>query len=234
MKNRNWFWGIFFLLAAVYIIGMQFGSFAQIGVLSIVASIFLIAIIVQSLVRLNFFGIFVPLALLYLIFRQPLGLVELSGWLLVLSAVFASIGFGLIFHRSPNRTCHSRHDSKHYNATIENIDDNNPFTKVSFGEASKYLHADSLKSGQFILSFGSMQLFFDQATLSPDGAELFLDCSFGSMELYIPKHWKVTDNLNRNLGGVEFDARSIEPGENAPRLTLNGSVRLGNVEIHYI
>ena len=37
MKNRNWFWGFFFLLSAVFVIASQIGSFGQIGFISILA-----------------------------------------------------------------------------------------------------------------------------------------------------------------------------------------------------
>jgi hypothetical protein len=55
MKNKNWFWGILFLLAAVFVIASQFNFFMEIGVLSIIAAVLLAAILVDSLIRLHFF-----------------------------------------------------------------------------------------------------------------------------------------------------------------------------------
>jgi predicted membrane protein len=245
MKNRNWFWAIFFLLSAVFVIASQTGSFGEIGMLSILATVMLVALTIHSAVNRNFFGVFVPLAFLYMIYRQPLNFVQISVWLLLLAAVLASIGFSIIFPvRPPNFVDHSHRNqfvpdgscgnSKYYSKSTENMDDNNPYAKVSFGSSSKYLHADCLKSGRFFVSFGELEVFFDQAQLSPDGAELFLDCSFGSIKLYVPKQWRVIDWVRVSLGSVENDMRLACPDENAPELVLKGNVQLASVEIHYI
>lgn len=235
MKSRNWFWGIFFLLAAIFVIAIQIGSFGQIGFFSIAATILLAAFFIHSIIYRNFFGIFVPLALLYMIYQQPLKLIAITPWLLLLSAVLASIGFSCIFHSNPKRKrCYSQNCVEHFNQTAENIDDNNPYAKVSFGESSEYLHADNLQSGQFYSSFGSLEVFFDQAQLSHDGAEIFVDCSFGEMKLFIPRHWQVLNKVRASLGSVKNDVRMATPEEDAPKLTLTGNVQFGNVEIHYI
>lgn len=235
MKSRNWFWGLFFLLAAVFVIASQIGSFGQIGILSILATVLIAAIIIHSALERNFFGVFMPFAFLYLIYRQPLHLVEINLWLLLLSALLASIGFSFLFRSHPHHPWACSHDGgDQFVPTSESIDDNNPYAKVSFGASSKYLHGDCLKSGQFASSFGSLDVFFDQAQLSPDGAEIFLDASFGTIKLYIPKHWKVIDSVRASLGAVENDARLNQPSENAPRLILTGNVQFGSIEIHYI
>lgn len=234
MKNRNWFWGFFFLLAAVFVIASQTGSFGQIGLLSILATVLLVALAIHSTIQRNFFGLFAPVALLYWIYQQPLGLLVISPWLLLLAAVLASIGFSCIFHPHPNFSHYSHGGMESFNETVENVDDNNPYSKVTFGASSKYLHSDCLKSGQFFVSFGALEIFFDQAQLSPEGAEMFLDCKFGAIKLYVPKHWRVRDNLHASLGGVDNDLRMAQPTEDAPQLTLSGDVQFGAVEIHYI
>ena len=118
--------------------------------------------------------------------------------------------------------------------TVESIDDNNPVVNVHFGSSSKYLHADSLMGGQFTVSFGALEVYFDQVTLCPEGAEIYVDCSLGSLALFIPKTWRVVDNLHTSLGAVENDIRIADLGENAPKLTISGNVHLGNIDIRYI
>lgn len=234
MKNRNWFWGIFFLLSAVFVIASQVGFFVQIGFVSILATVLLAAMLISSALHRNYFGFFISLAFLYVIYRQPLHLAEISLWLLLLAAVFASMGLSFLFHRRPKDYMNWHHGSDSMKPTMENIDDNNPYAKVHFGSSSKYLHGECLKSGQFDVSFGALELFFDQAQLSPDGAQVYLDCSFGAIQLYVPRSWKVIDKLNTSLGGVDNDIRLAHPDENAPQLTLTGNVQFGGIEIHYI
>lgn len=234
MKNRNWFWGIIFLLCAVVVIASQTGAFAGIGIISIVAGVLILALVVQSLVQLNFFGVFLPLAVAYIVFKAPLGLPEISIPIIILASVFASIGFSILFRSHPKQKYDWHQGREHFAQTTETMDDNNPYAKVNFGSSSKYLHSDSLKGGQFSASFGELEVFFDKAQLSPDGAEIFLDCSFGSIKLYIPKQWQVLDNLSVNLGEVTNKVRTAQPDENSPKLTLTGNVQFGGIEIEYI
>ena len=243
MKNRNWFWGIFFMLSGVFIIAGQIGSFGKIGIMSLLATVFLAAIAIHSIIKLNYFGIFVPLAFLYMIYSgplsEPLRLPVISPWVLILTAILVSVGFSLIFPSHHKKVWHGHHGAmhhgiKHQSQNVENIDDNNPFAKVSLSSSSKYLHSDCLKSGHFICSMGELQLYFDQVQLSPEGAEIYLDCSLGSIKLYIPKLWNVEYKIHVTAGDVDKGRDFSNTSEDAPKLTLTGQVRLGNVEIQYI
>ena len=232
-KVNNWFWGVFFVLAAVFVVASQIVNFTQIGFWSILATVLLAAVFIQSLIHLNYFGVFVSLALAYMLYQNPLELYPISPWLLLLAAVLLSIGFHTIFHRHPKKSiCGSRDFDR--NRTIEDIDDNNPYVKVSFGSSSKYLHGDSLRTGQFYCNFGALEVYFDQVTLSPEGAELFLDCHCGAITLFVPRTWRVVDKLNSSLGSVKDEQRRAAPAEGAPVLTLTGSVSLGALEIQYV
>ncbi|MFA6309336.1 MAG: hypothetical protein WC677_06310 [Clostridia bacterium] len=235
MKSKNWFWGLFFVITAAFIVAGQVVSFGEIGVFHILATAVLAALMIMSLFKLNYFGIFVPAALLYILFWKPLGLVFIAPWILILSGVLASIGFSVLFHKHSKKQCHKWSNGKeNFNATSESIDDNNPHAKINFGSSIKYIHADNLQKGEFSVSFGSLEVFFDQAKLSPEGAEIFLECSFGSIKLFVPKNWKVVSKLHTNLGGVENDIRLSKPDENSPQLTISGNVQLGGIEITYI
>lgn len=234
MRNKNWFWGFFFLLSAVFVIAGEIGSFGDIGIMSLLATVFLLALVIKGLFSLSFFEIFVPLAFLYMIYWKPLELTYISPWLLVLSAVMISIGFSLLFGRPSKKVAVSHEETKHCSPVIENIDNNNPYTKVTFSSSSIYLHSECLQGGQFISSFGALEVYFDQAQLSLDGAKIFLDCNLSSIKLYIPRHWHVVDNIHSTLGDVNNDNRHAKPSENAPQLTLVGKVFMGSIEIHYI
>ena len=241
MKNRNWFWGFFFLLIAVFIIGTQIDAFGEIGTMTILATAILAALVIHSIFRRNFFGVFIPFAFLYMIYWEPLNLVEISAWKLFLAAVLVSIGFSILFGSRSSRVTfvhnvekNYKHGHKSYDHTSENIDDNNPYVKVNFGASSKYLHADCLRGGQFIASFGALELYFDQVQLSPEGAEINIDCSFGAIEIYVPRHWKVQEKIRTTLGGVEHNAHGASPAADAPCLTIKGNVSFGGVEIRYI
>jgi len=234
MKNKNWFWGTFFILLAVSIIAIQTGDFGQIGVLSLIIGVFLSVIIIYNLVKLNFFGVFFPMAFLYMIFWKPLGLTHINYWLVILSSVLISIGFSFIFGRGHHKDSFHHKYKTGEEFKSESIDDNNPDVSVRFGSAGKYLHADNMQSGKFKVSFGELELFFDQVQLKPEGTEIFVDCSFGSLILNIPRQWRVKENIHVTLGEVKKGTRPINPAEDSPKLTISGTLQVGSIEIRYI
>ena len=64
MKFKNWFWGLFFIVAACLVIVNQLGYLTGFNIFTLIASIFLIAIIIQSATHLNFAGILFPFAMI--------------------------------------------------------------------------------------------------------------------------------------------------------------------------
>ena len=134
----------------------------------------------------------------------------------------------------------SNEKNRDYNETtdktkIEEGDDaNNPYISVSFGYASRYLHSESLESAELNCSFGGMEVYFDNVTLSPNGAEVHINCSFGSVEVYVPSHWRVIDDLNSSLANAEVSRKLRSNDADAPTIRVTGSVSLGNVEVKRI
>jgi hypothetical protein len=239
MKFRfsNFLWGVFLLLAAAFVLTKNFVGFADIGVGSIVIAILALAFIVQCLTRLHIAPIVIPLAVLYFIFREPLGLPVIQTWKLIAAAALAFIGLNFLIPQG-RRSCSRCNDSggsknQQRNIPVEGNNDNNPYINVNFSAVSRSLTADSLETVRLSCNFGSMEIFFNQAELSPNGANAFINCSFGDIQLFIPRHWQVIDKMSCTLAGVDIKSFAA-PAENAPRLTLNGSVSFGGVEVKYI
>jgi hypothetical protein len=242
MKYRfsNFIWGSLLLLAAVLVVVSQFDGFRNIGTGSIIIAVAALAFLVQCIVNLHFTPLPIPLAALYVIFQAPLGLPYIKIWPLIAASVLAAVGLSVLF---PRRHWHNhsrkyrRHNQEgnHPRTRVEDGgNDNNPSVSVSFGGITRHLCADSLETARLNCHFGALEIFFDQAELSPNGAEAILNCNFGSISLYVPKHWQIIDRLNCSLGGVDIDKRFSAPEENAPQLTLSGSVSLGGIEVRFI
>ncbi|MFB0920612.1 MAG: hypothetical protein QMB62_06980 [Oscillospiraceae bacterium] len=238
MKHRNWFWGIFFLAAGFFIVANQLGGFVELGFWSIAATVLLAATLIGSLVNLNFFGTLVSAALLYAIYQAPLGWPSVSVWLLLLTAVLISIGLSMIFHNRRHYHCYSRRNCGDNFGTRgpsdEFIDGDSVSISESFNEVSKYLHAECLRQANISCSFGKLNVFFDNVKLSPNGAEVYVDVSFGKIELYIPKEWRVIDQVHTSAGAVSNNPRVGTAYPDAPVLTVKGRVSFGNLEFRYV
>ncbi|PWM44208.1 MAG: hypothetical protein DBX47_05995 [Clostridiales bacterium] len=234
MRNTKWLWATFSILSAVFIIASQVTDFVNIGFWSILGTILLSAVLIQSIIHRNFFGIFIPLALGYKIYCQPLNLLDISVWILLSAAVLLAIGFSFIFKSRPPKLKYKFDKCEHFNETVYNADDNNPYAKVNFGASTKYLHSTSLQAGQFYTSFGSMEVYLDQAQLSPEGAEIYVDCKFGAIELYVPSRWNVKNKVHVSMGAADIPEHRTASDPSSPVLIISGNVSFGAVEVNYI
>jgi len=239
MKSRfsNLFWGVFLLLAAAFVLTNKFVDFGNIGTGRIIITILALAFIVQCIARLHIAPIVIPIAVLYYIFRVPLELPEIQTWKLAAATVLAFIGLNILIPQG-RRSCYQCNNSggsgdQQKKIPAEGNTDNNPYIGVNFGSLSRSLNADSLETVRLSCNFGALEIFFNQAELSHNGAEADINCSFGGIQLFVPGHWQVIDRLHCTLAGVNIK-RFTAPAENAPRLTLNGSVAMGGVEVKYI
>jgi len=113
----------------------------------------------------------------------------------------------------------------------EGDDPNNPYISVSFGSASRYLHSDCLESAELVCSLGSLEVYFDNVTLSPNGAEVNVSCNLGNIEIFVPPHWRVIDDMNSSLANAEVNKKLQKNDADAPTLRVTGEVSLGNVEV---
>jgi len=242
MKSRfsNFFWGILLLLAAVFILTNKLNGFADLSVGSIVISILAVAFIVQCLANLHIAPLVIPIAVLYVIFRQRLGLPYIQTRTLIIAAVLAFVGLNILLPKRRHFYFHNNKfdgfgsdDQQNKIPTPEGNKDNKPFISVNFGAVSRSLNADCLETVQLSCNFGALEVYFNQVELSPNGAEVNISCSFGGIQLYVPRHWHVIDKMHCTLAGVDIKSFTA-PADNAPRLTLNGSVSLGGVEVRYI
>ena len=68
--------------------------------------------------------------------------------------------------------------------------------------------------------------------MEEDTAIVNLDASFSGIELYIPKEWKVINELDSSMAGVE--EKNSSDKDATKTLKLRGRVNLAGLEITYI
>ncbi|MDR2514024.1 MAG: cell wall-active antibiotics response protein [Christensenellaceae bacterium] len=237
-RSGNWFWGIALIAGAIFLVVSQVsgGALLGINVWTIVASVALVGFFVQNLVSWHgFFGVVAPLAGLYWLFWQPLGLPRLDFWVLWVSALLLLLGLEAIFHRRGEHSWHRGVDGSWSNHTglDEGADENHPYIQLSFGKTSRFLHADALESGRLSVSFGELLVYFDQVTLKDGQAQILMDASFGTIQLFVPKEWEIVNNLGTGFGSIKDFTSKNRPAAEAPRLILNGDASFGEIRIQY-
>lgn len=235
MKIKNLLWGLFFIAASALILFNRLGYFPGLTLLNLVLLIIFTPIVIKSLLHFNFGGILFPLAILAIVFDQKLGITELTPWPILFSALFASIGLELIFYRFKKRIWKKRHhnaNSENFEEVINCKDDEVIRYHINFSSGIKYVNSDHFKKANLTCSFGALKVYFDNATIQDDYAEIFIDISFAGAELYIPKDWKVITDVHTSLGGIE--EKNKGSNESGPTVRLVGNVKFAGVEIIYI
>lgn len=228
-KKSSIMWGILFILAALLIVFCQLGVLETAGLPAIIITMFLAPIIVINIIRLNFAGFLLPLAVIGILYARPLGIEKLVPWPILIVAVFLSIGLSFLFPR------HGRHKSEEY-SEVENIideqDGGDINVGVRFGASVKYMNTEELRKVNIDCSFGGLKIYFDHAEILGEQAIAEINMNFAGAELYIPKTWRIVNNLDCILGGVEEKSARADPAEKA--LILRGKLSFSGISIIYI
>ena len=95
--KKNILFGLGFLALAVLVLAGQYGILHKIGMLPVLLSILFGTIVLDGLVNLRGGSIFFGLAFLAIIWDDQLGITKITPWWVLIAAVFATVGFELLF-----------------------------------------------------------------------------------------------------------------------------------------
>lgn len=234
MKKERIFWGIYFILGALFILAAKMGFVAEVSFWSLIWTIFVAAILIKSIIRLNFFGIFFPLAILGIIYAVPLGITAIVPWPLLGAALLISIGCSIIFPHKNKFSIKFDHHHNHddFEEIINEEDGENIRHSVSFGSCIKYINTENFEYARLDCSFGAMNVYFDNAIMQKPEATVRVDNSFGGMELYFPKTWLVVNQMDSAFGGIEEKGHATPDGLH--KVYLQGDNSFGGITIYYI
>lgn len=243
MRNRNGiFWGLFLLLSAIILVGSQLHLITyQFSFWTLVATIFLVAVLIKSLVYFAIPGTVFSLAFLGILYAKPLGITAIVPWTLLGAALLVSIGLSLIFRpllakRRPwlRKYYHyDWHNKVDYNGPdVETIEDPDVTVSVNMGNSIRYVESSDFKSANVSVNMGSEKVYFENVTVK-DTANIHVDVSLGSLELFLPQNWNIVDGINNHMSNIsEVGVRRLDV--NSPTVTISGLVSLGNLKINYI
>ncbi len=233
MKSSKIFWGIFFILAAVYVVVSKFGILPDVGVFSILVTVFLIWLLLEGIRHVNFYEILFSIAGFCIVYDEQLGITELTPWTVLGAALLGSIGLSLIFGGFKRKKTVQQFQSAGYaGCGSEQCSGEQLNCENNFGSAIRYINSDNFKSAKIENNFGSLSVYFDNAVVQGGTAMVNVESNFGEVHLYLPKEWRVQNNLDRSFGTIREDGSSI--GSSVTVLFLNGSANFGVITIHYI
>ncbi len=183
----------------------------------------------------SFGGFFVALGLLWIGFGEMVGLPHVSVWIVLLTVLLLTIGFEIIFpqkkHFKSSEIDREFHDNKYQEVKGEE-GVGYIYASNRFGALAKYVTTTDLSKAELSNAFGQMLVYFDQATLSESGAEIYVNGSFGEMQLFIPKGWKVKNDVSVFAG--QCVTTSGADDADGPVVHLIGKVSFGQIVINYV
>lgn len=224
MKKNDIFMGCVFILCAVLIVLNAYDLFFHVSLWTVLLTVFLAVILMKSLVKVNFFGIFMSIAVLCILYDDILHIEKLTPFPILIIGVLLSRGFELLFLEKTLKS----------ETVIPNEinEDENIFINVKFNGCTKYIYSKNLKTITCRSKFSGVKVFFENADLALESAEMLLDFSFGGLEIYVPKNWNVVNNVDIIFGGLN---ESGEKEQNFTKtLILKGKMRFSAIEIKYI
>lgn len=237
MKNSNIFWGIVLIAGAILMLLNSFGISLGFGGFKLWFGVIMAAVLVNSIISIRLEGICFSAAFLIIIFAKELGVQPVNWLQILLVALFMSVGLNLIFGNKIRKIRREKRKDYGgmggYGQVINDKDYDHVEVGVRCGSVVKYVDCDNFVSGDLSVSFGELVVYFDNAMIQNASAVIQAEVSFGALKLYIPKEWKVENNITNSFAGVDERGKS-QWTEGGKILYLKGNVSFGAVEIYYI
>lgn len=224
------FWGLFFLAAGVAIFLNQWGlfSFMELSLGDIIWTILLLVVIIKSLAHRFWFGTFLALFFLIMIYSELLGIPNsLSWWPILGAAIFLSIGFSILFKPKKNQwyyfagnfdekgSCSDDDRIKRSKKVdSETYDGKSGANTESNQSSSEYSADDSTEYYSSTNETGNGGVHSSSAT-SDDESEVYVKTSFGSSIKYVNSNNFKKAKVDCSFGSIKlyFDNAVIANGE---------------------
>lgn len=116
--------------------------------------------------------------------------------------------------------CNCRNESNSFNCNL------------SFGETTHFVSTPCLIRGSASVNFGELTVDLSGCESVGDGCYIDAKCSFGELNLLVPKRYRIESNAGTVFASLEFDGEpdSIPSGI----IYMEASVNFGQVNVRYI
>jgi hypothetical protein len=104
---------------------------------------------------------------------------------------------------------------------------------VTFGGKKEMITSKDFQGGMITVTFAGCELNLSQADFTTPTAVIDFRVSFGGVEMVVPSHWEIQNEINPSFGSVE-DHRTLQTGTNfevKKILILRGNCSFGSIEI---
>lgn len=156
-----------------------------------------------------------------------------AGTELILPAIVVILGISLLVDALKKKNGHRFHIGGSSEDRNDFHTDADTFTySASFGENTQTVSLPVLSNGKVSCSFGDYTVDLTEVASVSADCQLDVSCSFGEVELLVPRRFAVKPNTDTSFGEVSISGQP-DP-QPAGVIRLKGGVSFGEIEVRYL
>ena len=134
------------------------------------------------------------------------------------SLILGDFGFWLIFGR---KNFHMKRD-----VNTQNF----PKFNTAFSASKHRVESSDFQGAEIVTIFGGTEIDLRRSTMSPNGAVIDINVSFGGATIFIPENWKIISSGAPIFAGFENKTKRNTYSDDDPVLTVRYFVMFGGIE----
>ncbi len=232
MKTWKLFWGLGLILLAAALVLDAVGVLAPISsavgdvsILALLAALLLLCYAIARLCRGRVGEIFLPLALIFMLFEKNIAYFFkigdgdgniINNWLLFGCALMLWIGFSILLSGIRKKKKHNCFEFEHKNKH-----------GGSLGSSVRYIACDGFKYELVENNLGACTIFFGNTDKYDGDGVLEIENNLGSVVVNVPDEWDTVVKMDNSLGNIT----SPKPTPGGKILNIKGENNLGSIVI---
>ena len=231
---RKKFWGVLLILAAIALVISRLGLkySVPLGFWQVVGTLFFGAGLIEGLSKKKIGTSVFSIAFLLIIYQDQLNLRSVGSWTILGAALLITIGLNMIFKQRFQFWYENVSSGKEYEEFTENEVGSTIKVSSFLNTTSRYIQSQNLRRIDVKANLSDVNLYLDNAMLQDGHATIKVDVSLGDVNIYVPRSWEVNNSVDAFLADVKFVG--MPSGEGTQNLKVEGSIRLGDVKVHYV
>lgn len=196
-----------------------------VSVLAVIAAILLLAFAIFRLCKGRIGEIFVPLALIFMMFEKNVAFLLgikgdiINNWLLLGCAVMLWIGFAILLSGFKKKKKKKETEFIGHTST------------GNIGSFVKFIDCEGFKYESIENNLASYTVHFENVDKYEGGGVIMIENNLGAMVINVPMGWCVVTDIENSLGA---STKPSEENSCGPVITIKGDNNLGSVNIKYV
>ena len=240
MRKNNITTGLILILLAAIMMGSAMGLLPDIPWFKLLGGVLFVVLAVRGLFKLDFLKCFMSASIVAWIFEEELMIEHLAPFPLVVAAILLGVGLNMIIGKKQRFITFSREDKDgtYVEGSIDDVrkeewqDGRTVVLENLFNSTSKYVNSAAFSSAKLENTFGSANVYFDNATVYNGEATIDLENNFGRMNIYLPGTWRASIHQDSAFGHVSIHG---EPNRDmdAPHVIIKAESNFGELNIFF-